>query len=73
MIDATVVCKTFAERQEVEEKLKGIPGVAVHPCSLALAIEYEAPDTATDSEINHTTARLLDIIESVETHGVVIS
>lgn len=68
-----MLCKTFSEREKIERELKPLQGVTVHACSLAIGIDYEAPDTATDVEIDHTTARLLDIVESVDIHGVVIS
>lgn len=73
MIHATMVCKTFSQREKIERELKALQGVTFYTCSLAIGVDYEAPDTATDVEIDHTTARLLDIVESVETHGVVIS
>lgn len=73
MINATVLCKTLDEKERIVKELKSIRGVQVEDCVLAIAIEYNAPDTATDIEIEHTTARLLDIIEAVETHGIVIS
>ena len=73
MIHATMLCKTFSEREKIERELKPLQGVTVHACSLAIGVDYDAPDTATEVEIDHTTARLLDIVESVEVHGVVIS
>ena len=73
MIHATMVCNSFSQREKIERELKPLQGVTVHACSLAIGVDYEAPDTATDVEIDHTTARLLDIVESVEIHGVVIS
>ena len=73
MINATVLCKTPDEKEKIVKELKAIQGVQVDVCMLAIAIEYDAPDTATELEIEHNTARLLDIVEGVETHGIVIS
>ena len=73
MINATALCKTVEERKRVEKALHTLEGVRVDSSVLAIAVEYTPPDTATDFQIDYTTARLFDIIESVETHGICIS
>ena len=73
MLNATLLCKTQDEKERIVKELNIMKDVHIDVCMLAIAIEYEASDTSSDLEIERTTARLLDIIESVETHGVVIS
>ena len=73
MIHATVVCENVTERDNLVKELKKLPGVTVNDCILAVAIDFDAPDYCTDLEIERITTRLIDLVESVNIHGVVIS
>lgn len=72
-VSATALCKSFSEEMEVATKLKGIPGVTIIESELAIRIDFEPTDTMTDAEEMMALAYLIDIVESVEIHGIALS
>ena len=68
-LSGSMSCKTQEEFDSVFGKLSGLP-VEIATFDLDIAVDYESKDTQTDREIETIVTRLLDIIESVETHGV---
>lgn len=72
-ISATALCKSFSEEMEIAAKLKAIPGVSVIESELAIRIDFEPTDVMTDAEEMMAIAHLIDIVESVEIHGIVLS
>lgn len=72
-ITATVLCESVSEAVRIASLLKTLPGVTVSESSLALGVDFTPTDTMSDSEEHRTIARLIDIIESVKIHGIVIA
>lgn len=68
-ISGSMSCKDQAEFDSVSGRLSGLP-VEITTFDLKILVEYESKDTQTNREVEETVARLLDIIESVETHGI---
>lgn len=68
-ISATMSCKSQEEFDSVFGKLAGLP-VQVSTYDLDIAVEYEPSDRHTETESKCIVARLVDIVESVETHGI---
>ena len=68
-ISGTMACKSQDEFDSIFGKLSGLP-VDIATFGLDIAVEYEPKDTQTEQESEHIVARLIDIIESVDTHGI---
>ena len=73
MLNATLLCESKEEKADVVQKLKFLRGVQYIACDLSIRVEYDPDDTITSFEENRTLLRLFDIIESVKTHGFVLS
>lgn len=72
-ITATVLCESVSEAVHIASLLKTLPGVTVSESALALGVDFTPTDTMSDSEEHRTIARLIDIVESVRIHGIVIA
>lgn len=72
-ISATVLCQNHLEEEAVASMLKPIPGVTINESDLAIGIDFEPLDTMSESDEVRSIARLIDIVESVTVHGIVIS
>ena len=68
-IAGTMSCRNQEEFDSIFNKLSGLP-VEIATYDLDIAVEYEPTDTQSDREADIIAARLCDIIESVETHGI---
>lgn len=62
-------CKDEMELNEVIAKLNHIPAAITEVDGLTVNVLYTPLDTNSDSEIGRTVARILDVIESVYSHG----
>ena len=68
LLTGTMSCKDHDEFESVMGQLKGLP-VEVFANEPDIIADYSPADTDSDSDINETVARLVDIVESVWTHG----
>lgn len=68
-LTARAHCVDEKELTEVVTKLNYIPAAFVDVDNLTVNVRYTPLDTSSDSEIGHTVARILDIVESVFSHG----
>ena len=68
-ITGTMSCRNQEEFDSIFDKLSGLP-IEVATFDLDIAVEYEPTDNQTDREAEIIVAKLCDIIESVETHGI---
>lgn len=68
-ISGTMACKSEEEFDSIFGKLSSLP-VEIATFDLDIAVEYAPADTQTEQEIKMISARLVDIIESVNTHGI---
>lgn len=73
MLDATLLCESREEKESIVKQLECLRGVDYIACDLSIRIEYEPDDRTTSLEDHRTVLRLFDIIESVRTHGLIIS
>ena len=71
-ISATILCETMEQEEKIASQLKALPGVTVRESTLAIAVDFAPTDTMSISEENRSVARLIDIVESVTVHGIVV-
>ena len=70
-ISATALCKTPDETANLAQQLKAIPGVTIFQSTLSIRIEFAPTDVMTIREENRAMARIIDLVEAVEVHGIV--
>lgn len=68
ILSGTMTCQSQEEFDSIFGKLSGLP-VKIATFDLDIVVEYEMTDQQTDAEVERVIIRLIDIIESVETHG----
>lgn len=73
MMTGTVLCQNREQEKEVAAKLSAIEGVNISESELAIAIDFAPTETMTSLEENRALSILIDLIESVKVHGLVIS
>lgn len=69
VLTGVMSCKTQEKFDSILRRLRGLP-VDISTYDFDITVDYESQDTQTDREINEIIAMLLDIIESVEEHGI---
>ena len=70
-ISATALCKTPDETANLAQQLKAIPGVTIFQSTLSIRIDFAPTDVMSIREENWAVARIIDLVEAVELHGIV--
>lgn len=68
----TATCKDENEILDILGKMATMPTVNAIRRNMDLIVEYEPKDTETSREEEETIARLTDILEAVEYHGICV-
>lgn len=66
----TANCSSEIEILEVLSKFATMPNVKATRSNLELSIEYSPKDTENDREEEETIAKIVDILETVDIHGI---
>lgn len=73
ILNGTVLCANEEDEQELAAKLRTISGVTISESELSIAIDFSPTDTMSSYEENRSLLLLIDLIENVKVHGLVIS